>query len=930
MKNNYKKITFLFAALFIQNTVSAQCGVPANLGTATNMVGLIRNNSSAIAASKTLNTVAFIHRNNATAFGGNSGQLRFDFSANGGATWTTNLGVITPTNSNLSRYPNVAIYNPAANTNTANAYLSYMAPTISTVTSTFNGVATGVSKFNVTGVTENYNQNGIGTTNLPSSLVTGSTGIFWAIEPTLSTSGFNIYKGVWSSILNDVVWSTNFSCAPTFINFPTTVYADYTIGFDPTGTIGYFCFTGQVSPGPSDPTLYPILYKTTDGGNTWTGPITVDVTKFGCITSNIGSSNLASMNNGHDLVVDVNGNPHIITTLGGSSGYVFNYNLWHHMYDITVKNGLWVAYDLGNVNCGENTFGVTTLAPQDQAPQAARSADGTKIFFTWADNASASLGSPNSTPDLFGKAYNVTNNSWTPTKNFTSCNVNAAGKIIFPHIAAEVLEPNATTYLIPTIYGEPSVTNDLDQIANFKYLDNVTFAISDFSISVPPATVTIQQAPLVVVCPGSSLTINVVNGGQAIWNTGATTTSLSITASNATSYSVIAQVGCNVGTASVAVTNLTLNASSLSPSICPGNSASFTAVGNALGYSWLPGNMSGANVTLTPISNAVTLTAMGSSSCTTTQTVGIVIWPVPTISIAGNSTICAGSTLTQNASGAQSYLWSTGATGATFTDTPLTNTVYTVIGTDVNTCTNTQIVNVTVSPTPILGASSNPTAACVGQSVALIASGAATYSLNNVSSTANVTVAPAATTVYTITGAGLNLCTSTKTVSVLIYALPVLTVTPSRAHFCKGEKIILTASGAASYTWTSPGVLTPSAQVNPITSTTYSVIGASIESCLNTQTFALIVNDCLGIEQQLADNLHLLVYPNPSNGAFMVSGSIDITLNIVNELGQVMRTITLNESNAHEISIQDLSGGVYFLVGQKEGVLVNQKIVVTK
>jgi hypothetical protein len=930
MKKNYIVLFLVISSFLLEKNLNAQCAALQNGGSATNMFTLIRNSNSSIAANKALNTVVFIHRNNVSSFGGSSGKLRFDYSTNGGTNWTNDQGVVNPLETFSARYPNVAIYNPSANTNTANAYLSYMAPTFSGG-AVWNGEVTGVSRLNVTGVTENYNQNGIGTTWQASSLVNGAPGVFWAIDPLTSGTGFVIYKGVWNSGSSDIIWNINYTVSPTMYTPLSLIELDFNIAFDPTGQTGYFCFAGHVNPGPTNAALYPILYKTIDGGVNWTGPITVDISQLSCITSNSVSSYLPSMSRGSDLVVDVNGNPHIIATVGSASAYVFNYNAWHHMYDITLKNGLWVAHDMGNVNGAPNIFGTgANVGTQYQAPQAARSADGTKVFFTWTDNSSYSLGALNNSPNLFGKGFNVSNNTWTPTKDFTSCNSAVAGKVLFPHLAEEVLEPNSTTYKLATIYGVPSTTNDLGVVADFKFLDNVTFATSEFSISVPPATVTIPQGPNVLVCPGTSLNLSVSNAGQVLWSTGSTVTPLSISTSSLTSYSVIAQVGCLVGTASVAVSNMSFNAVSTIPSVCPGFPATFTVAGNALSYTWMPGTQTGTNVVLNPTANTVTVMASGSASCVSTQTIGINILTPPVISISGNTVVCAGRTLTQTASGAQTYIWDNSASGATFTDTPLVNTSYTVTGTAVNTCTNTQTVSVVVIPSPTISAIISGSAVCVGGTIAIIGSGGVTYSLNGSTSNPNFTIAPSASSIYTLTGAGTNLCQTDYLIPVTVYALPSISVTPTKTLFCKGEKTKLTASGASTYTWTNIGAISVSITVQPSVTTTYSVIGTSTAGCINTIAYTLQVSECTGIGENNPENVSLVLYPNPNNGVFTLKADADLHLKLLNELGQVVRVISLTEFNEYTVEVADLSSGIYFLTGINEGLSIKQKIIVNK
>jgi hypothetical protein len=233
-----------------------------------------------------------------------------------------------------------------------------------------------------------------------------------------------------------------------------------------------------------------------------------------------------------------------------------------------------------------------------------------------------------------------------------------------------------------------------------------------------------------------------------------------------------------------------------------------------------------------------------------------------------------------------------------------------------------------VKPSPTITAYANPTVICEGQSIVLIASGAASYSWNAVSSSSTTTVAPATSTVYTATGAGTNLCQSSKIVSVTVFALPNLTVTPARATFCKGEKIKLTASGAVTYTWVSPALLNPSVQVNPTITTVYTVSGTNSDGCTNEKTFTLTVNPCTGIGEQ-SETAQLLIYPNPNNGSFIVKGGTNISLSLLNELGQTLRTFELDESNSYEVPVSELPGGIYFIVGQQD-LRIKQKIVITK
>ncbi len=922
MKKIYQHFSLLVLVALVPIRTEAQCASSVTLGTSTNMFTLIRNGNHPIVVDKTLNMVVFIHRNDAATFGGNSGELRYDVSTNAGTTWTLNQGVLNPSSASYARYPNVAIYNPTNNVTPSNAYISYLAPTITTSTSAWNGVVTGVRQVNGGIPTETYNQNGIGLDQIPHSLVKGAPGVFWAIDPTtILATGYKIYRGVWNSTSNDIVWSLNYTATPPFNTSWTSAgqVVDYNIAFDPTGQTGYFSFLGHITGSAVNNAIYPILYKTTNGGVTWTGPIQVDLSNFSCITTNTTSGGFASTNVEHDLIVDANGNPHVIATVGSASNYIFNYSAWHRMYDITLKNGLWAAYDLGSVNAAPNTFGNTAnIATQWLAPQAARSADGTKLFFTWTNNTNYTLGSPNALPDLFGKAFNVTTNSWTQTKNFTACNTALAGRMWFPHIATEALEPTASSWKLAGVYSQPTIANDLGSVANFFFLDNLTFSSSEFSVAVPPATVTIAQGPSLLYCPNTTVNINVTGAGQVIWSNSVTTNPLPVTSSSISTYSVIAQVGCLVGTASITVNTLSVSAAAVSNSICPGSAASFTAGGNAFTYSWSPGTQTGTNVSLFPTANTVTLTATGSSGCAIITTVAINVLSPPVISIAGTQTTCAGYVATHTATGAQSYLWSDGTSGSTFTMLAVSNTVIAVAGIGANSCTSSATASVVVNPSPIVNAVSASTAICPGNSLTFFGSGtAATYSWNGSATGPNLIVTPTISSTYTLAGSNNFGCISTKTLALTVYTLPTLSVTANRPGVCRGEKITLTASGASSYTWITQGVLTPSVLITPSSAQvyTYQVAMLSSDGCENTGTYVLTVSACTGLSENIGTS-RIQLWPNPSSGSFQLLSGRSESLGIYNAVGQLVRTVDLKEEEVAEV--KGLSAGVYFIRSSKD------------
>ncbi|MDP3556803.1 MAG: T9SS type A sorting domain-containing protein [Bacteroidota bacterium] len=867
MKKNYKSFSILLLTILTQLNGFSQCANSATVGSSSNMFTLIRNSTNPIAVDKDLNTIIYAHRNNASAFGGSSGNIRYDVSTNAGATWSNNIGVVNPSMASPARYPNAAIYNPTGNTNPSNAYIGYLAATINSVSSAWNGQVTGVRQLNGSGNTENYNQASSTNVLIPQSMVKGAPGIFWAVDAIFNgtvTSGFQIYKGTWNGV-NDITWASNFNTTPSFnLAFDGAARAgDYNIAFDPTGNIGWMSFLGHINGGPTNYAYYPIFYKTTDGGNSWTGPIQVDLNQFTCATSILTGTNVITTAFEHDLSVDINGNPHLLTTLcNGNNAYALYFTSTHRMFDITQYNGIWNAYDIANVNAGRGGWGpvTTNSVTMDMEPQISRTADGKKIFFSWTDNTTYTLGAANQAPNLKSRAFDVTTNRWTNVKDFTSCNVALNGLILFPHVATEVLEPTATSFKLASVYAEFTVANDPGQPTNFKFLDNATFLATDFSINQPTVAVSILQGATWLLCPSASTSLSVVGTyNQLLWSNGTITNSTSINTPG--NYIVTVRNGCTLGADTIIVTGLTANLSPSVANICNGSSTTLSVSSNAFSYTWSPSAATSSSISVSPTTTSIyTLTATG-NNCTYPQTISVNVNPIPSVTASvTNSVICFGNTTTLNGTGASTYTWTGGVTNAT-------------------------------------------------------------------------AFSPTATSSYTLTGTSAAGCTSTNSAveSVTVNALPNVVATPNASLICFGQSATLTATGANTYTWNTSAT-SSAITVSPTISTSYTVTGTNTNGCINSSSITILVSTCTGINNlsSISQNLFLQVYPNPNNGEFTISSDSEINLTIINNLGQVVKEISINSSNNYKAEVSNLTNGIYFIVGNNNSQSIKQKIIVAK
>lgn len=219
------------------------------------------------------------------------------------------------------------------------------------------------------------------------------------------------------------------------------------------------------------------------------------------------------------------------------------------------------------------------------------------------------------------------------------------------------------------------------------------------------------------------------------------------------------------------------------------------------------------------------------SGCTNTNTVSVTVnnLPIVGINLTGNDTICAGTNVTLNGTGAATYSWTGGVTdGNAFT--PASTLTYVVTGTDANNCKAKDSIEIVVNALPVLAinVSANDTV-CAGDQVTLNGSGAANLSWNNGVSN-NVSFTPASTAYYVLSGTDANGCSSMDSVEIVVNSLPNVSITlTGNDTICAGDAITLTASGAAILNWNN-GV-NNGVSFAPLNSATYIVTGTDANGC---------------------------------------------------------------------------------------------------
>lgn len=134
---------------------------------------------------------------------------------------------------------------------------------------------------------------------------------------------------------------------------------------------------------------------------------------------------------------------------------------------------------------------------------------------------------------------------------------------------------------------------------------------------------------------------------------------------------------------------------------------------------------------------------------------------------------------------------------------------------------------------------------------------------------------------------------------------------------------------AVSYSWIDCNDATPSELANtisylPTVNGDYAVI-IDDNGCVDTS--ACVPYYSTGINENASAN-SFKIYPNPNAGEFIIQAAAAGTYSIVNELGQLVQTVSLNAGTDFKCSVSGLKNGVYFLSGIVEGHVIKQKIVV--
>jgi hypothetical protein len=311
-----------------------------------NIYGMLVSGTRPLNYNASLNAVSFVHRKGASytaAPTSNSGAIVAEISSDWGTTWDSTC--IWSSGTDLGRYPQGGIYNPAGNTNISNAYVVGMGPTTdgsnwtgdfyaSKKLGTYSNLASATPNaqqlLSINGATysatqgkHGWSRQGFSSTN---DGVVRSLALIQDDQQGLSTMrGLSVVKGTFNAgVFN---WTTDSIIPPVYTKSDGTKYLNPApqMVWDQAGVVGYVvCLGAKAGATLSNKGAYqPMVYKTTNSGLSWAPIAGIDFnsTAMAPLLDHIGATN-ANTNiaipffNDWDCTIDAGGKLHI--------GAVFN------------------------------------------------------------------------------------------------------------------------------------------------------------------------------------------------------------------------------------------------------------------------------------------------------------------------------------------------------------------------------------------------------------------------------------------------------------------------------------------------------------------------------------------------------------------------------------------------------------------------------
>jgi hypothetical protein len=504
-----------------------------NIGTSANAYsyGYNGGQKSIVWTVPELNMVTNFHRMGGELDpGGYSGDLGYDVSVDGGLTWTNMIEMYVAENNtggdyytDAARYPNHGVWNPEGNTDLNNTWMNYFAPNLdgSNSPDSWGGYSYGAVNMGDPSITTKHLQS---TEDpfyqyTPDSYELTKQGVVWVVEPSQDWSGTEVAyqnsiivnRGEFDEADNDFIFEQYLIDAP--IAEATTLPSHTQVAFSEDGQTGYISFIGDnetVDVIGGGLAYYPIISKTSDGGNTWSDFTGIQLAGpnglSGIVADMLTDEQIAEIYEeplpardeipymtafDHNTTVDNNGNLHIGVVIGavGSDDYsIVTAKDLFFAYDLYTTDGgtTWHAIKLGGLNQLRATWpGDYT---EDNRIQITISPDRETVFVSWLDTDLEDV-EDNSRPNIFTRG--IRPNAWG-TADLTCVdgadaptNVTLFSEGMWKATFAAISQMSlydGTKYTIPMTYQYVPIDVDPGEPVQYKYITDFGYTDADFCI----------------------------------------------------------------------------------------------------------------------------------------------------------------------------------------------------------------------------------------------------------------------------------------------------------------------------------------------------------------------------------------------------------------------------------------------------------------
>jgi len=490
----------------------------------------------------------------------------------------------------------------------------------------------------------------------------------------------------------------------------------------------------------------------------------------------------------------------------------------------------------------------------------------------------------------------------------------AGGSVILTSTAAtSYLWSNGATTQSITVNatGNYSVT-----VKNANGCSSAPSAVTNVTVNPLPATPTISAGGATTFCTGGSVTLTSSAATSYLWSNGATTQSITVSASG--NYSVVVKNANGCSSLSSAATTVTVNplptvSLSAFTAVCSTDAAFNLSGGSPAGGTYSGTGVSGGQfnpATAGVGTFTITYSYTNANNCTATaqQTITVNNCTAPctsSITPGGPTTFCAGGNVTLTASVGVSWLWSNGATTQSITVS--SNGSYSVAVTDANNCTsNAPAVSVTVNPLPTVTLSQFSSVCNTAAAFALSGGSPAggTYSGTGVSGGQfNPATAGVGTFTITYSYTNANNCTATANQPITVTNCNTCTANITAGGptaFCEGGSVTLTASSGSGWLW-SNGATTQSITVNATGN--YSVTVTNANNCSATSAPTVVTVNPL-------PTVATITAGGPTT--FCAGGSVTLTSSTAASYlwsnGATTQSITVNTNGNYSVVVKNASG----------------------